>query len=176
MKPFISFSCGLAQSLFVELLVDPGEEALEHRFRLFLSACQLGLSRQAVVTNLLFDLVESGDRVQCLVGFRRLDIPGVKDFTAGVCPALRVRDPRILRVLRIGAVAVALQDGAIRSLPDAGILQLDVLAVQRLVVREFVDDHAGNILSALNSPTFSTSLIGNNRKSRSKSHPPARFS
>ena len=124
MKPFISFSCGLAQSLFVELLVDPGEEALEHRFRLFLSACQLGLSRQAVVTNLLFDLVESGDRVQCLVGFRRLDIPGVKDFTAGVCPALRVRDPRILRVLRIGAVAVALQDGAIRSLPDAGILQL----------------------------------------------------
>jgi hypothetical protein len=54
--------------------------------------------------------------VQCLVGLRRLDIPGIKDFTARMSPALRVRDPGLLRVMRIGAVAVALQDGAIRLL------------------------------------------------------------
>jgi hypothetical protein len=47
--------------LFVELLVDPGEETLEDGFRLFLPACELGLSRRAVVTNLLLDLVESGN-------------------------------------------------------------------------------------------------------------------
>jgi len=167
--------------------------------------------------------------VQCLVGLRRLDIPGIKDFTARMSPTLRVRDPCLLRVMLIGAVAVALRDGAMRPLQakrgldvlgrpagvvqkadlilftdhgpeirrfhlawagtscldrrfvhrdhtrashrlqlgvedrldqryrgrhqlrepgpadvDAGILQLDVLAVQRLVVRELVDDHAGD--------------------------------
>lgn len=66
------------ESLFVELLVDSGEEALEDRFRLFLSACELGLSRQAIVANLLLDLVQSADRVQCLVNLRWLDVPGVK--------------------------------------------------------------------------------------------------
>jgi hypothetical protein len=37
------------ESLLVELLVDPGEEALEDRFRLFLTACVLGLARMAAM-------------------------------------------------------------------------------------------------------------------------------
>lgn len=63
------------ESLSVELLVDPRKKALEHGFRLFLATCELGLSSQAIDADLLLDLVESGDRVQCLVGLRRLDIP-----------------------------------------------------------------------------------------------------
>ncbi len=42
---------------------NPGEEALGYRFRLFLSACELGLPRQAIVANLLVNLVQSGDGV-----------------------------------------------------------------------------------------------------------------
>ena len=62
------------EALLVKLLVDPGEEAIEDRLGLFLPACALGLPRQIVVANLLLDLVQSGDRVQCLVGLRRPDI------------------------------------------------------------------------------------------------------
>lgn len=69
-------------ALFVTLRVDPGEEVLEHRFRLFLSACELGLPRQAIVANLLLDLVQSSNGVWCLIGLRWLDIPGVKDLAA----------------------------------------------------------------------------------------------
>lgn len=65
------------ETLLVELLVAPYYEAFEHRFRLLLQAYELGLSRQAIVATLLFALVESGDRVQCLVGLRRLDILSV---------------------------------------------------------------------------------------------------
>jgi len=96
------------ESLFVELRVDPGKETFQGRFRLFLSARELGLARQPIVADLLLDLLKGGDRVQCLVGLRRLDIPGIKDLAACVCPALRVRDPGLLRVMRIGAVSVAL--------------------------------------------------------------------
>lgn len=70
------------ETLLVELRIDPRIEAIEDRFRLFLTARELGLSRQAIAADLLLDLVESGDCVQCLVGLRRLDIPGIKDFTA----------------------------------------------------------------------------------------------
>jgi hypothetical protein len=45
-----------------------------------LAACELGLSRQTIVANLLLDLVESGDRVQCLVGLRRLDMRWSSNF------------------------------------------------------------------------------------------------
>jgi hypothetical protein len=41
----------------VELLVDPSEGVFEDKFRLLLSACELGFSRQAIVANLLLDLV-----------------------------------------------------------------------------------------------------------------------
>lgn len=104
------------EAALVELLVEPGEETLEDGFRLLLSASELGLPRHTIVANLLLDLVESGNRVQCLVGLRRLDIPSVKDFTACMSPALCVCDPRLLRVMLIGAVAVALQYGAIGPL------------------------------------------------------------
>jgi len=44
------------ESLLVELLVDPGEEAFVDGFRLLLSASELGLPRQAIVR-----VVELGD-------------------------------------------------------------------------------------------------------------------
>ena len=104
------------ESLSVKLLVDPRVEALKHRFRLLLAACELGLPIQAIVADLLLDLVQNGDRIQCLFGLRRLDILGIKEFTACVGPTLRVRDPCLLRVMRIGAVAIALQYGTLRPL------------------------------------------------------------
>lgn len=69
------------------------QESLLVEMLLFLSARELGLSRQAIVANLLLDLVESGYRVQCLVGLCRLDIPGIEDFSARVRPALSVLAP-----------------------------------------------------------------------------------
>jgi len=99
------------ESLFIELLVDPGEEALKDRFRLFLAACELCLSSQAIVVDPLFNLLEGCDRVQRLVDLRRLDIPGIKDLAACVCPTLHMRDSRLLRVMLISAVAIALQYG-----------------------------------------------------------------
>lgn len=92
------------------------------------------MSCQAIVANLPLDLLESGDRVQCLVSLHRLDIPGIEDFSARVRPALRVRDPRLLRVMHIGAVAIALQYCAIRALQTKR--GLDVLCRPAGVVQE----------------------------------------
>ena len=102
--------------MLLKLLVDPGEIALEDGFRLLLAACELGPPIQAIVADLLLDLVQSGDRIECLFGLRRLDILGIKDFTARVSPALRVCDSRPFCLVHIGVVAIALQDGAIRAL------------------------------------------------------------
>lgn len=101
---------------------------------MLLSAHEIGVSRQIIVANLLFDLVETSDRMQCLVGLRRLDIPSIKDFTACVRPALRVCDPGLFRIMLIGAVAIALQDGAIWPLQaERG---LDVLCRSARVIEE----------------------------------------
>ncbi|MDQ1834144.1 hypothetical protein RBA09_25790 [Massilia sp. CCM 9029] len=79
----------------------------ERSGRLASLACPVGPSSRI----LLPDLVQSGECVQRLFGLGRFDIPGIKDFTARVRPALGVRDPALLRVMCIGAVAVALQYG-----------------------------------------------------------------
>jgi hypothetical protein len=70
---------------------------------LFLSVYGLGLSCQAIVAGLLLDLIQSGDRMRRLVDFRRLDFSDIKDFSACMCPALRKRDSRLLRVMLTSA-------------------------------------------------------------------------
>jgi hypothetical protein len=72
--------------------------------------------------------------LQCLVGLRQLYILGVKDFTERVSPALCKHDPRLLRLLRIGAIAVALQYGLIR--PVQAKRDLEVLGRAAGIVRE----------------------------------------
>lgn len=106
-------------SRLIDLLVDPAKKAFEDRFRLLLPACELGLARQAIVAKLLLDLAQSSDCAQYLVRLRRLDIPGINYFTARVCPALCVHDPGLVRVMRTGAVVVALPNGANRPGVDA---------------------------------------------------------
>ena len=107
-------------SLRVERLVDPGEKALNDGFRLLLAAYELGLPIQPIVTDLLLDLVESSDRIQWLFGLRRLDIHGIKDLATRVCLAVHVRDPRILRVMLIGAIAIS---GAVNPTPGLANLE-----------------------------------------------------
>lgn len=101
---------------------------------MLLPVCELGLSHQTIVAHLLLDLVESGDRMQGLVGLLRLDISGVKDFSTRVSPALCMRDSRLVRVLRIGAIAVALQYGPMR--PVQAKHGLNVLGRPAGVVQE----------------------------------------
>lgn len=82
------------EALFVKLLVNPGEETIEGRFGLFLPAGALCRPCQSVVANLLLDLVQAWDRVERLIRVGGFDVPGIVDFSARMCPALRVGDSR----------------------------------------------------------------------------------
>ena len=84
----------------------------------------LGLTLQAIVADLLLDLVQRGDRIECLIRVDRLDVASVVDFSARMCPALRVRDPRFLRIARVGTVAVALQYRSFRTRQAQRILDV----------------------------------------------------
>ena len=62
------------EALRREELVDPGEEALDERFGVPLPLLLLGITREVLVPDLGFDLVECPDHLECFGDPFRLDV------------------------------------------------------------------------------------------------------
>ena len=102
------------EAMFVELLVDPVEEAVQHWLGVLLPIIALGVSRQRLLANLYLHGVQRANVIQCQVGMSRFDIPAIKDLTTAVRPALGVSNPGHPGIVLIGTIAIGLQDSITR--------------------------------------------------------------